>query len=714
MTESREVSRATSVPPAPPERVVSFLAAPVKKVAKAVTGRELTKQAVRGRVQRARIAVAARVAGRRVRRSDSGSRTSLSSWLARRDGRRPQLFPDHWRTAPVMEATDPSRVAVVMHVFFPELVDELLDQLRHVPVDFDLLVTNSSGSPLELDTCDLTHVRHVAVLDCQNRGRDIAPMVALVNAGLLDPYRLVLKVHTKRSDWRADHAQLSGTGSQWRTELLEALLGDEENVTAVLRAFAADDTLGVVTADGSVLGPQFWGGDHQIVDDLAQRIALDVDAESLRFASGSMYWVRGFVLQGLRSFGIDAEDFAPEAGQVDGTAAHAVERLVGIVAAEAALSVVERGDLPDHDADLDVYDVAGPVSPRVRVVPFYLPQFHPTPENDRWWGTGFTEWRNVVAARPLFPGQEQPRLPGELGFYDLRMDEVRQAQRDLAVAHGVEGFMYYYYWFAGERLLSVPVKALVGSDLDQPFCLMWANENWTRRWDGRSEDLLIGQHYDKVPATQFIDDVMDLLTDDRYLRIDGAAVLSVYRISQIPDYPQVLEHWRRRAREAGVGELFIVNVDVAAEFDGLDRDVAVAGLDGTHWFPPHNARWDWIDYASLGMAEDFTGNLLSYHTLVRDAEERLADLDERIFPAVMVDFDNTARRNVRADLWWGSNPYTFRRWVASTVRAVEARPAQRRVVFVNAWNEWAESAVLEPSERHGRGYLLALRDVVIA
>jgi len=687
--------------------------APAKSFVRALTGKELTRQAVRGRVQRLRIAAGARVAGHRPRRPDSQMPTSRSRWLARRQGRRPRLFPDRWRMSPVLGAPDPARVGVVMHVFFPELVPELVDQLRHVPVGFDLLVTNASGQPLSLDTSAVPHVRRVEVLDCDNHGRDIFPLVSLVNAGFLDPYRLVLKIHTKRSHWRGAHTELGGTGEQWRTELLSALLGDEQNVTSVLRAFAADDTLGLVTADGSVLGAGFWGADRQMVADLLDRIGLDLDGRELRFAAGSMYWVRGFVLQALRSLAIDADDFPAEAGQVDGTPAHAVERLIGILAAEAGLSVCERSGVSEHDGDLAVYDPASPCEPRARVVPFYLPQFHPTPQNDQWWGPGFTEWTNVTAAWPLFPGQEQPRLPDELGFYDLRDDLVRARQKDLADAHGVEGFMYYYYWFAGKRLLSAPVEALRSSGLDQRFCLMWANENWTRRWDGRSQDVLIGQDHDEVPATSFVDDVMEFLADDRYLRVDGAALLSVYRISQIPHYPAVLAHWRERARAAGVGELFIVNVDVAAEFDGLDRDAALAGLDGTHWFPPHNCAWEWIDYAELGMVADFSGNLLSYPALVADAECRLDGLDARTFPAVMVDFDNTARRAQRADVWWGSNPYTFRRWVASTVRAVADRPEQHRLMFVNAWNEWAESAVLEPSARHGRGYLLALRDAVL-
>ncbi|WP_291890259.1 glycoside hydrolase family 99-like domain-containing protein [Cellulomonas sp.] len=688
------------------------MTAPVKAAVKALTGRELTRAALRGRVQRVRIALGARIAGTRPRVAETGDVTSMSSWLRRRRGRQSNLFPDAWRVHEALPFAEPSRVAVLMHVHFPELVDELVAQLAHVPVPFDLLVTNSSGQTVEVDAAALDRLRNVAVLPCANHGRDILPTVSVVNAGLLDPYDLVLKVHTKRSSWRAGHAELGGDGEAWKASFLEALLGSSENVAQILQAFATDPDLGAVTADGSVLGPDFWGGDEQIARELLQRLGLELDRDALRFPAGSMYWVRGIVLQGLRSLAMTPDDFAEEAGQVDGTAAHAVERLVGVLSAEAGLAVLERADVPAAQASLSRYEPGEPRPRRIRAVPFYLPQFHATPENDRWWGEGFTEWRNVTAAHPVFPGHDQPRLPSALGFYDLRLDEVREAQHELASAFGVEAFMYYYYWFAGRRLLSMPIEKLHAGSTPKQYCVMWANENWTRRWDGRSSDMLIGQDYDEVPATLFIDDVMDFLKDERYLRVDGRPVLSVYRISQIPDYPAVLEHWRRRAREEGVGELFLLNVDVAREFDGLDRDAATAGLDGTHWFPPHNHRWDWIDYADLGAEPEFAGNLLGYGALVRDAEKRLTRLDARTYPAVMVDFDNTARRQWRADIWYGSNPYTFRRWLSATAQAVADRPEQERLVFVNAWNEWAEGTVLEPTARHGYGYLCAVRDVV--
>ena len=599
-------------------------------------------------------------------------------------------------------------------MFYPELLTELLDQLGQVPVGFDLFITNSGTEPVAVTRGDVPGARHVVVLDVENHGRDIWPLVELVNCGVLDPYELILKIHTKRSPWRAEHAELAGSGEDWRATLFASLLGSTEHVQTILSAFASDPNLGLVSAPDNILGPEFWGGDLHLVQELLRRIELSVEPQALRFPAGSFYWVRGFVLQGLRSLGLSSLDFEKEAGQVDATTAHAVERSIGLLSAEAGLEMLTSDALGDgQDPEgWRRYAAVAQRRPRARIVPFYLPQFHPTPENDAWWGQGFTEWTNVTSARPIYQGQNQPNLPSDLGFYDLRLDEVRSAQMELAAAHGIEGFMYYYYWFAGHRLLHTPIDALLDSEIQKPFCIMWANENWTRRWDGRSADVLMGQDYDRVPASSFIDDVMPFLLDPRYMRIDGRPMLAVYRISQIPDFREVIESWRRSAREAGVGELYLLSVDVAREFDGLVGGPKAAGLDGLLGFPPHNLKWEWVPHGGLSVDRRFNGNLLSYEAMASDAERRMATLDDSLFPGVMVNFDNTARRQFNSDVWFGSNPYTFRRWLAATVSAVSHREPDQRIVFVNAWNEWAEAAILEPTMRFGRTFLLAVRDVV--
>lgn len=644
------------------------------------------------------------------------SPADFSRWLERVGGRGVSGFPDQWRVRADLPIRQPSRVAAVVHVYFPDLLDQLIEHLSVIPVDFDLLITNSSGQPLDLDPDRMPRCRHLRVFDTANHGRDILPMVLLVNLGILDPYELVVKVHTKRSDWR-DHHELGGSGAAWRDGLLGGLLGTTERVEHVLDAFASAPGLGILTSDGSVLGPEYWGDNQDNVATLLRRIEVPLDEPGLRFAAGSMYWIRGFLLQGLRAFNLSAEDFELEAGQVNATTAHALERIIGIVAAEAGLSVQQVGDalaLPRVTGAGQRYAAMAERRPRARVVPFYLPQFHPIPENDRWWGKGFTEWTNVSAARPIYAGHHQPKVPRDLGFYDLRVPGVIEQQAELATLHGLTGFMYYYYWFSGRRLLNMPIESLLDSDLDLPFAIMWANENWTRRWDGQSQDVLIGQDYASFPAAQFIHDILPFLKDPRYIRVHGKCLLSVYRPGQMADFAAVLADWRHTAREHGI-ELHVVTVDVPGSMDALTGEPAEVGLDGTMGFPPHNCHWFHINREGLSVDPTFTGHLLGYRELVTHAEAKaLRHLRDGSFPAVMVTFDNTARRQRAGDVWYGANPYTFRRWLDTCVRAVAHRPASERVVFVNAWNEWAEGAVLEPSDRFGSTYLLACRDVIHA
>jgi lipopolysaccharide biosynthesis protein len=593
------------------------------------------------------------------------------------------------------------------------LVDEVVEQHRSIPVDFDLIVTNTSGAPLAIDPATLPRASHIIIFEIENHGRDILPLVSLVNAELLTPYQLILKVHTKRSPWRVGHEDLAGSGDSWRDRLLADLLGSDANVRSILNAFATTPDLGLVTADGSRLGPDFWGDNQAVTAALLRRLELDLREDDLVFPAGSMYWVRGFVLQGLRALNLTSQDFEPEAGQTNATTAHAIERLVGVVSSEAGLSTATRSELPAvADNDWRRFDSAKPLRPRARLVPFYLPQFHPIEQNDRWWGSGFTEWSNVAAARPVFHGHHQPKLPTDTGFYDLRLEDSVRLQASLARSAGVEGFMYYHYWFAGTELLGGPIRSRLKGDIPLPFCVMWANENWTRRWDGRESDVLVGQRYEDVSAVAFLDDIVPILRDRRYMKIDGRPVIAVYRPAQIPDVAAVIGSWREHARTAGLGELFVVNVDVAREFHGIEGDLAASGLDASLGFPPHNGRWDWLPQGRLRVQPHFGGNILSYQSLVTDAIRKLrAGLPDTYFPGVMVTFDNTARRQGTPDIWFGANPYTFRRWLAAAVAATAHREFDRRVVFINAWNEWAEGAVLEPSDRFGSTFLLAVRDV---
>ncbi|WP_087007519.1 glycoside hydrolase family 99-like domain-containing protein, partial [Gulosibacter sp. 10] len=636
--------------------------------------RRITKAGIKRRLVRGREIIGDRIAGRTAPAGATGTGVDLEAWLERGAGAHFVGFPAKWRVdhPPLAE---PAPIGVHLHVYYPELVAELCEQLRAIAHPFDLIVTNASGAALDAEALRSSGAKHVRVLEVANHGRDIWPLLQIVNAGLLDPYDIVLKVHTKKSEWREGHDTLAGSGREWKEGFYRDLLGGAENVDAILAELLDNPRAGVITAEHAIVGPEHWGGDEPFVRELMRRLRLRLDRDALEFPSGSIYWIRGFLLQGLRALMVDEADFEPEAGQVDATTAHAIERMIGILAKEAGYSMLERPALAGPAASAEEIDrrLAEPLL-RARAMAFYLPQFHPFPENDAWWGKGFTEWSNVTKAKPVYAGQPQPLLPGELGYYDLRLDEIRARQTELAKRHGVEAFMYYYYWFSGHKLMEMPIERLVESDLDQPFCIMWANENWTRRWDGDTKNVLIAQEYDKVPAEQFIEDVLPLLRDPRYLRVDGAAVLAVYRIAQLPDYPSVIAHWRERAREEGVGELHLMSVDVGANFDGLNRSYLEAGIQGALAFPPHNHEYVPVSHDGLSVVPRFQGGLFGYADMCDSGIRRLREgIPESDFPGAMVAFDNTARRQWEPHAWVGANPYTFRRWLRACVEAVADR-----------------------------------------
>ncbi|GAB3751776.1 hypothetical protein GCM10027599_10990 [Yimella radicis] len=402
---------------------------------------------------------------------------------------------------------------------------------------------------------------------------------------------------------------------------------------------------------------------------------------------------RAFLAQGLRALRLAPDDFGAGARGEEVLAA-----LLGVLAAEAGMPIC------DVTASAAVETAREPLAPRI--VPFYLPQFHPTKENDSWWGKGFTEWTNTATAVPHFKGHFQPKLPADLGYYDLRLDEVRAQQAKLARQAGIGGLMYYHYWFAGRRLLGEPIDRLVNQrDLDQPFCLMWANEDWARSWDGDPKAILIRQDYDRVPARTFIEHVLVFLRDDRYLTVDGRKLLAVYRPGSIPDFADVADAWRERARAEGI-ELLLVGV----EYVDMGPEVQAA-LDATMAFPPHRKKYVPVNGATLLLDRDFSGGIFSYSSMVDDDIAGFKIQSRHHFPGVMTSWDNTPRRGTKAHLWLGANPYTYRRWLLAAAESVMDRPESERVVFVNAWNEWAEGAVLEPSNEWGHAYLCATRDV---
>lgn len=338
----------------------------------------------------------------------------------------------------------------------------------------------------------------------------------------------------------------------------------------------------------------------------------------------------------------------------------------------------------------------------VKFIAYYLPQFHPIPENDRWWGKGFTEWTNVSKSMPMFEGHYQPRLPGEFGFYDLRNPQIMRDQAKMARRHGIEAFCFYYYWFDGHRLLESPVEAfLKDPTIDIGFCLCWANENWSRRWDGSEQDILMAQNHSADDDIAIIDDLIRAFRDPRYQRIDGKPVLIVYRAGILPEAAVTLDRWRQRCREQGVGEIYLV----AAQTFGLGNPTEL-GFDAGVEFPPHGVQVPVKRSLYKHFHEDSEVTIFDYPDVVETESERTYP-DYRLFRCAMPGWDNTARKGKRAHVFTKSSPSGFQQWVDALVdQVVLQAPPGERLVFINAWNEWAEGAYLEPDRRYGYANLM--------
>ena len=358
-----------------------------------------------------------------------------------------------------------------------------------------------------------------------------------------------------------------------------------------------------------------------------------------------------------------------------------------------------------------------------RVIAINLPQFHPFKENDEWWGKGFTEWTNVVKARPRFKGHYQPHLPADTGFYDLRLPEARQMQADMAREYGIYGFCYYHYWFNGKQLMERPVNDMISSGKpDFPFMLCWANENWTRNWDGLFKEILIEQKYSEEDDKNHIRWLCKtVFSDKRYIRVDGKPVFGVYRIELFPNFKRTAEIWRTIAKDEFGEDLYLIN----AEYPQSPRGVEAIklGLDASFNFQPLG----WFNYISdsswyryIGILAhvlrlnkiplikkkiDLLPTLVSYPDYVNKMIERPLP-DYKCYPCVTPSWDNSSRRvNKCFTAFVGSTPQYFGIWLRSVLSKFRPYSVDENFVFINAWNEWAEGNHLEPDQKWGRAYL---------
>ena len=585
-----------------------------------------------------------------------------------------------------------SRIAVVLHVGEPEFVEVALGWLEGIGAAFDVFVTLVEDRSEHLAPMLVERLPGAPILVFPDRGRDVLPFLLLARSGALFGYELVCKV-------------VAG-------EVAPSILG--ERVAGILAGFRGDPDLGMVLAEEAarpvaaswVAGAAHWGR-------VLPRMGIGGETPEGALGGG-VFWVRPFVLRDVVGVGIEASWFEAswfepswfEAG-AQRALADVVEGAIGLACRSAGLRVEVAGTVLAAESAEGAAEGAIP-----GVVAFYLPQFHPIAENDAWWGAGFTEWRNVTQAGPSFPGHRQPRLPGELGFTDLRVAETRAAQAELAAAYGVSAFCYYYYWFGeGRRLLQRPLEEVLSSGEPAfPFMICWANEPWSRRWDGGRDDVLMAQDYAEGWEEDFAAEILPLLQDRRYVRLEGRPVILIYRIMHLPSPAESMARLRSRLEALGVG-----TVHLGAGWFSLPGDSALppepsgVGCDSYFEFPPH--RLPAVLEADPPVSLE--GPMFDYARTVDRAIAGLAERDDpSLHHGVMMGWDNTARRGLAAHVYQGATPCQFRRWLRAVVRHEQKREAGGRFVFVNAWNEWAEGTCLEPDRDFGRGWLEAVRSAL--
>lgn len=356
---------------------------------------------------------------------------------------------------------------------------------------------------------------------------------------------------------------------------------------------------------------------------------------------------------------------------------------------------------------------------KARLIAFYLPQYHPIPENNEWWGPGFTEWTNTAKAKPLFEAHYQPHVPADLGFYDLRVAETRTAQADMAREYGIEAFCYYHYWFGGKRLLERPFREVRESgEPDFPFCLCWANQTWTGIWHGEPKRVLMEQTYPGMDDhRRHFDYLLPAFLDKRYLRVEGKPVFVVYNPDELPDSPRVTELWRDLAVRAGLPGLFLMAVHESPDWDpkklGFDA-VIISRLPPRRVYMKEWATWknplrkikywyaDWKNLPTIHQYQYAVENVITKPRIGIES-----------YPCVIPNWDNTPRSGANGLVLNGSTPELFRSHLQKAIQRVIDLPIDRRFIFVKSWNEWAEGNHLEPDLRYGHQYLEVVREELL-
>jgi len=605
-----------------------------------------------------------------------------------------------------------ANLAVHLHLFYEDMMPMFVERLANIPYPFDLYVSVSEQSNGEqiaerLRSC-LPKAGEIVVEGVPNRGRDLAPLIVQFGQRLAH-YDFVGHFHTKKSTH-------NNRLENWLGDTFDLLLGPSGSTGGRVASLIA------MLSDGAkVIYPEArrefikdrsgWADNYNLARQLLEKYsAISInDFSAVEFPEGSMFWARTECLREFLTLPLTFNDFAKEPIEADGTIAHALERLILIFTSPYEgnnIRLHNRDSIPDYTNYESIEDFSATVVHKdIKILSYYLPQFHPIPENDEWHGKGFTEWTKVRAANPLFRGHYQQHIPHEdIGYYLLDGPDTLRKQAEMMRKSGVYGQIFYHYWFGGKLILEDPARTLLtSSDIDMSFCFCWANENWTRRWDGNESEILLGQNYSSEDARAFIQYLIPFFRDPRYITIGGRPVLFIYRPASIPDIRAYLNAWSDECNAAGLAAPYVIAVLTRGATDPSDF-----GLDaGTE-----RVLHDWTAGGApeiKGELEPFQpieGSVLSYDDVAQYYSSQMETKNFSYFRSIVPMWDNTARYGRDAFVVHGSTPKLFQEWLESLIHYTKQNLREdRRFILVNAWNEWAEGAHLEPDTRHGYAYL---------
>jgi len=605
-------------------------------------------------------------------------------------------------------------IAIHLHLVDVDIHQELVSYLNNMPVTYDLYVSIPKYHRVKgieaffLES--LSKVNNVVVESVENYGMNIAPLIVQFGSRL-SKYDIIGHFHTQRSNLNSVYCE--------ERESLKCLLGEpNEGVTHI------GQILNLLKGNGKIVYPEGynkslkdvvrWGIHYNQAEEILKNytsISIN-DFLKVEFSESSMFWANTSCINDFLTLPLNFKQFRNKLPSEDGTLADALKRLLLIFTTpyEGVCYRIHQGDsITDYRYYEDQRDYSKKISkPKIKILSYYLPQFHPIPENDLWHGKGFTEWTSVRAANPLFKGHYQQHIPHEdIGYYLIDSPDTLKIQADQMRKAGVYGQIFYHYWFSGKLILEEPAKMLLeNSDILMPFCFCWANENWTRCWDGNEDEILLGQDYSAQDARDFIQYLIPFFKDSRYICIDNRPVLYVYRPTSISNSQEYLDIWKKECTDAGLKPPYVVAVltrgaSTPKDF-GMDAGIERVLHDWTEGAVPEMKD-------SLDQYESMTGSVLSYGDVANFYMKQTKSKDFTYFRSLVPIWDNTARYDKKALLLHGSNPQLFQKWLESSIDYSQQTLADdRQFIVINAWNEWGEGAHLEPDTRFGYSYLNAV------